>query len=261
MLRAPAIRSFAYAPWPALFALAAAGLTLTAYNAGGTALPAFCGAGTARALRELGWPDALGLALALNPPGRLMADWALMLLAMMPPLLAPPLMHVWRSSLPRRCLWGTVCFVLGYGSLWMLAGTILIGLALLLQLAARESALAFAGALLLAIVWSASPWQRIALNRSHRLRRIGLFGWAADRDCLSFGAIHALWCVASCWAWMLAALTAGPWHVAAMMLAGTIMLGERLAPPQRPHWRLPLLRSPLIHWPTFGSRRSLVRHG
>ena len=261
MLRAPALRSFAYAPWPALFVLAAAGLTLSAYNAGGTALPAFCGAGTARTLRELGWSDALGLALALNPPGRLMADWAIMLLAMMPPLLAPPLMHVWRSSLPRRRLWSMACFVLGYGSLWMLAGPILIGLALLLQLAAGESALAFAGALLLAIVWSASPWQRMALNRSHRLRRIGLFGWAADRDCLTFGAIHALWCMASCWAWMLAALTAGPWHVAAMMLAGTIMLGERLAPPQRPRWRLPVPLSQLVHRPIVGWRRSAARHG
>ena len=261
MLRAPALRSFAYAPWPALFALAAAGLIFSAWSAGGATLPAFCGAGTARALRELGWPDAVGLAFALNPPGRLIADWAAMLLAMMPPLLAPPLLHVWRSSLPRRRAWGTACFVLGYGLLWMAAGPILIGLALLLQLVAGEGGLAFAGALLLAIVWSASPWQRIALNRSHRLRRIGLFGWAADRDCLTFGAIHALWCMMSCWAWMLAALTAGPWHVAAMMLAATMMLGERLAAPRQPRWRLPALLSLLVHWPIFASQRSAVRHG
>ena len=262
MLRVPVLRSFAHAPWPALFALAVAGLILSAYNADGATLPAFCGAGTARTLRELGWPDALGLALALNPPGRLLADWAVMLLAMMPPLLAPPLMHVWRSSLRRRRVRGAACFVLGYGSLWMVAGPFLIGLALLLQLVAGESAFAFSFALLLAIVWGASPWQRIALNRSHRLRRIGLFGWAADWDCLTFGAIHALWCMASCWAWMLAALwQPGRGIFWAMMLAGTIMLGERLAPPRLPRWRLPAPLSRLVHGPVSGSRHSAVRHG
>jgi predicted metal-binding membrane protein len=210
-------------------------------------------------LLSSGWPDALELAIALNPPARLLADWALMLLAMMPPLLAMPLVHVLRSSLPRRRVRALAHFALGYGLVWMTAGPILIGLALLLQFAAGESALA--AALLLATVWGASPWQRAALNRSHRLRRIGLFGWAADRDCLMFGVIHAVWCIASCWAWMLAPLVAGRWHIPAMMFAGAVMLGERLAASDRPRWRLPAFLRLLDLQPIFAERMGVARHG
>jgi hypothetical protein len=255
------LRGFARVPWPLLFASAGLGLILSAHNAGRAALPSFCGTGLARPLLASGWPDALELVLALNPPVRLLADWAMMLLAMMPPLLAMPLMHVWRSSLPRRRVRALAHFVLAYGAVWMTAGPILIGLALLLQIVAGRGALAFAGAILVATVWSASPWQRGALNRSHRLSRIGLFGWAADRECLTFGVVHAVCCIASCWAWMLAALAAGRWHTPAMIFAGALMLGERLAAPERPRWRLPAFHSLLGRRPIFTPRYSVVGHG
>lgn len=261
MSRIPLVRSFARAPWPLLFATAGLGLTLSAYGAEHAMLPAFCGAGAARLLLASGWSDALVWEFALNPPGRLLADWALMLLAMMPPLLAAPLMHVWWSSLPRRRVFASAHFAFGYAAVWMMAGPILIGIALLLQLVAGEGTLAFAGALLIATVWSASPWQRIALNRGHRLSRVGLFGWAASRECLTYGAVHAVWCIASCWAWMLVALAAGRWHIPAMMLAGLVMLGERLAAPERPRWRLPAFLSLLDRPIVFLRRQGAVHHG
>jgi predicted metal-binding membrane protein len=257
----PALRSFAWAPWPLLFALAAFGLVLSALGTGHAALPAFCGSDTARLVLASGFADALAFALALNPPARLSADWALMLFAMMPPLLAAPLMHVWRSSLPRRRVQALAHFTLGYGLVWMSAGPMLIGLAVLLQLVAGGSAPAFAGALLLATVWSASPWQRVALNRSHRMRRIGLFGWAADRECLAFGAVHAVWCIAACWAWMLTALAAGRWHVAAMIFAAAVLLGERLPAPTPPRWRRPAFLALLDLRPIVAARRGVVHHG
>jgi predicted metal-binding membrane protein len=240
MLRVSAMRSFARAPWPLLFAMAGVGLILSAQNAGHATLPSFCGTGTARLLSTSDWPSAVRLAFAINSPARLLADWALMLLAMMPPLLAMPLMHVWRSSLPRRRLRSLACFVLGYGLVWMGAGPILMGLALLLRLVAGEGAPAVA---VLAIFWSASPWQRAALNRGHRLMRIGLFGWAADRECLTFGLIHAIWCIASCWAWMLVPLATERWHVPAMMVMAAIVLSERLAASDWPRWHAPRLVS------------------
>lgn len=239
MVRVQALRSFTRAPWPTLFALAGCGLILSVQSSGNATLPAFCGAGAPWLQVASSWSDALHLALAFNPPAGLLADWALMLLAMMPPLLAMPLMHVCWSSLPRRRVRALACFALGYAFVWLAAGPVLIALAVLLRLIAGGTTPAFVIALLIATVWSASPWQRDALNHGHRMRRIGLFGLAADRECLTFGLIHAAWCVASCWAWMLVPLAAGPWHIAAMILAGAAMLSERLAIPDRPRWRLP----------------------
>lgn len=232
------MRSFTQAPWPLLFATAGLGLALSIYNAGHAAHPTFCSSVAGLSIVTL-WPTVLKAEFALNPLNRLLADWALMLVAMMPPLLAMPLMHVWRSSLPRRRLRASVGFLLGYGALWMAAGPVLTVLALLLQLSAAEAALA--GALLIALLWSASPWHRAALNRGHRMRRIGLFGWAADRDCLIFGMTHGLWCIASCWAWMLLPLLGGAWHIPIMLFAGAMMLAERLTPADRPRWRWPVI--------------------
>lgn len=251
------MRSFTLAPWPLLFATAGLGLALSIYNAGHAAHPTFCSSVAGLSIVML-WPTVLKAEFALNPLNRLLADWALMLVAMMPPLLAMPLMHVWRSSLPRRRLRASVGFLLGYGALWMAAGPILTVLALLLQLTVAEAALA--GALLIASLWSASPWHRVALNRGHRMRRIGLFGWAADRDCLIFGMTHGLWCIASCWAWMLVPLLGGAWHIPIMLFAGAMMLAERLTPADRPRWRWPAIFPQLDPGSVFTARKAARPH-
>jgi predicted metal-binding membrane protein len=230
------LRSFLQPPWPLLFGLAGLGLAASALQDGDATLAAFC----ARTGVPVGaWPDALGALFVTRPPAELLGAWALMLLAMMPPLLTVPLAHVWRSSLPRRRPAALASFAVGYGAVWLAVGPVLVGFALMAELAAGPRALLVA--LLIAGVWSASPWQRMALNRSHRLPRIGLFGWGSLGDACAFGALHARWCVVSCWAWMLVPLAAGRWHVLAMVLAGAVMLVERLARPDRPRWRLPEL--------------------
>lgn len=248
------LRSFTRPPWPLLFAVAAFGLLLSAVGTGHAMLPDFCGAveGLLAASR---WPDALDTAFALNPPLRLLADWALMLVAMMPPLLAMPLMHIWRSSLPRNRLWVCAAFVVAYWAVWMAAGLMLTAFALFWRMAVGDGALA--GAAVLALLWSASPFHRAALNRGHRVRRIGLFGWRAHRDGLTFGGLHGLWCVASCWAWMVVPLVAGAWHMPTMMLAGLVMLAERLSLPCPPRWRWPqvvsIVARPALSWVAAGA--------
>ena len=57
-------------------------------------LPRFSGASAGLFLAG-GWR----IALVVNPPGLLALAWLLMLLAMMPPLLAQPMRHLWRRSL------------------------------------------------------------------------------------------------------------------------------------------------------------------
>lgn len=238
MASAPLLRSFAQPPWPWLFAVTAFGLVLSILGAGHAMLPDFCSAmdGLASALL---WPGALEAAFAINPPLGLLAEWALMLVAMMPPLLAMPLMYIWRASRPRKRAWIAAAFLVGYFGVWMAVGAILTAFALLLRVAFGSAALVVV--VLLALLWSASPYQRAALNRGHRLQRIGLFGWRAIRDGAVYGALHGLWCVASCWVWMLVPLVAGAWHVPLMLIAGGVMLMERLSSPQPVRWHRPLI--------------------
>jgi predicted metal-binding integral membrane protein DUF2182 len=258
MARVQALLSFTRAPWPILFALAGLGLIVSVRNVGSATLPAFCGSGAPWLQVASDWRDALQLVIAFNPPALLLTEWALMLLAMMPPLLAMPIMHVYWSSLPRRRVRALACFTAGYGLVWLAAGPILITFAVLLRLAAGGMTPAFAGALLIAVVWSACPWQRGALNRGHRMGRVGLFGWAADRECLTLGVTHAFWCVASCWPWMLLPLEAGPWHMAVMVLAGAAMLSDRLSIPQQPRWRPPGVLGLIDVRPLFYQRQRAI---
>jgi predicted metal-binding membrane protein len=227
------LRSFTYAPWPILLATAGVGQALSLYNDVSGEGPAFCLAVNGLSI-VTSWPVVLQAELALNPLHRILAGWFLMLLAMMPPLLAMPLMHVWRSSLPNRRMRASAVFMLGYFALWMAVGPLLWALALWLQIAVGENVLI--AALLIAMVWSIGPWHRAALNRGHQSRRIGLFGWLADKDCLTFGLSHGLVCLVSCWAWMLVPLVSVAWHIPVMLLAGLIMLAERLTPPGPPRW-------------------------
>ncbi|MFJ4347546.1 DUF2182 domain-containing protein [Pseudomonas sp. NPDC089401] len=252
------LRSFTYAPWPVLLATAGLGLALSLYHGASSDGPAFCVA--VNGISVVGsWPAVLQAELAVNPLQRILAAWFLMLLAMMPPLLAMPLMHVWRSSLPARQVRAAAAFVLGYTAAWMLAGPVLWAISVLLQVTVGDAALPLT--LLFALLWSASPWHRAALNRSHRARRIGLFGWAADRDCLGFGLSHGGWCIASCWAWMSVPLVSGAWHLPMMLMAGLIMLVERLAPMAPPRWLWQTaVSSALLH--TFFNQRDTERpHG
>ncbi|WP_249410632.1 DUF2182 domain-containing protein [Pseudomonas sp. St316] len=208
-------------------------MALSVYNDITTNGPAFCVTVDGLSIFT-SWSAALQAELALNPPQRILAGWALMLLAMMPPLLATPLIHVWRSSLPSRRIQASVGFLLGYGAMWMAAGPLLIALALLLQMATAENALAVA--LLVAMLWSASPWHRAALNRGHRMGRLSLFGWAVNRDCLIRGLAHGLFCIVSCWAWMVVPLVSGSWHIPMMLLTGAVLLAERLIAAKTPRW-------------------------
>ncbi len=244
MRAANLLRNFMHAPWPLLFATSACGLMLCALNSSHADIPSFCS--TIRGLsNRASWPLVLDAFLIQRSPTMMLADWGLMLISMMPPLLAMPLVHIWRSSLPRRRLRAIVGFVVAYCAQWLIAGMALMLFALLLRVVFAEAA--FGIALTLALLWSASPWHQIALNRGHRASRIGLFGWAADRDCLRFGVVHGAWCVAACWAWMLLPLVSGAWHYEVMLLAGVFMLVERLAPPGIPRWRWPaVLPAPLI---------------
>lgn len=220
------LRSFAGGPWPLLFVISVTGALLSLLQVSEDHFTDIC-SGESNSWRTFTGPQLIGAA----------ASWVTMLLAMMPPLLAMPLIHTWKASLPRRRIRAVLGFAAGYAVTWTLAGPAFIAAAWMLRWIVGDQA--GVAAVLLAIAWSASPWHRRALNRSHRLPRIGLFGLAADRDCLAFGLTHGVWCIVSCWAWMLVPLVAGTWHVPVMLVAGGMMLAQRLSAPRRPAWSWP----------------------
>jgi len=185
---------------------------------------------------------------ATNPPGSLALAWFTMLIAMMPPLLALPLSHVRASSLADRRLRASTGFLLGYFGVWFLAGYPILAVAIVLRLLVGNASAALVAACLLALIWSASPMQMAAQNRAHRLRRIGLFGLAADRDCVAFGATLGGWCLASSWPWMLVPLFVAQAHTAAMLGIAAIVMAERLRGPSPLRWRFPVVLSIPAGW-------------
>ncbi|KIH83152.1 DUF2182 domain-containing protein [Pseudomonas batumici] len=223
-------------PWLILISLAGWGWLLGGVQR--LSGPAFCGA----------WPSlgytaswqGIEQVLLFNPPQVLLGGWTLMLLAMMPLLLAHPLEHLWRVSLSRRRWQALGLFVLGFGSVWTLAGvgllTVAVGVRVLLGI---EPLTALVGGLLICLLWQASPAKQRSLNRCHHQPRISAFGFAFLRDCLKYGVVSAVWCVGSCWAVMLLPMLAEQGHLLLMLLTMAWMVLERLQRNRVPQWRWP----------------------
>src|ERR1700722_10348569 len=82
---------------------------------------------------------ALSLLLATQSPCALAAGWALMLVAMMSPLIIPEIHHVRFTSLARRRARSIALCVGGYAGVWMLCGAMLMGAGLAAQALAPAS--------------------------------------------------------------------------------------------------------------------------
>ena len=175
--------------------------------------------------------------LAANPPRSLAGSWALMLVAMMAPMLAAPIYHIRISSFVRRRVRSTMLFVAGYGIVWMAAGVALVAAELAAIWLMPQSYLPAMIVGLIALVWQASPFKQRCLNRCHSHRSLAAFGFAADLDVFRFGLEQGLWCVASCWAAMLFPMLLPEGHFIAMAAVAVLMFCERLDPPRAPAWR------------------------
>lgn len=180
-------------------------------------------------------------------PGTLLMASTVMLLAMMPPLLGPPLLHVWRRSLARRRVRAVVLFVLGYALVWLGAELVLVsGWLVFGSLAPEAGSVPFAIAALIALTWQATPLKQISLNRCHGQPPLAAFGLHAEADALRYGASHGLWCVGACWALMLLPLAAiGPLHWIAMLGVMLISVVERVRAPRPARWGAAWPRFPL----------------
>jgi predicted metal-binding membrane protein len=158
-----------------------------------------------------------------------------MVLAMMAPLLAVPLTHLWTRSLARRRVRAVTLFLLPYVALWT-AAMILLAVA---SVAMMALGIGWIVSLAVAALWQSTPARQANLNRCHRLPRLAVFGWSADRDCLAYGFASGLWCVGACWALMLVPMFVESGHFAVMLAVMAFLLAERRLPGRAVRWRMP----------------------
>jgi len=161
------IEHFRHPPWPALFGLSLVGYTISLTAAADIIPVAICGAGAGYLPGSGNLWAAASAMLALNSPLSLLTGWCIMLAAMMPTLLAAPIVHVRHSSLVRRRTRAVLGFCTGYALVWLAMAAPLGLLALLLDMAWSRAALPLAIAV--AFVWNASPVHQRLLNRAMML--------------------------------------------------------------------------------------------
>ncbi len=132
-------------------------------------------------------PASFHMLLGMNPPASLAAGWALMLVAMMSPVLIPPLHHIRLRSFRHRRARSIVLFVAGYAAIWMALGGVLLAIEVAVKFYAPQSYVPAAGVFLIALVLAVFPRQTAlsqSLPRSYRtgrLRRSGGFRRASFR--------------------------------------------------------------------------------
>ena len=198
------------------------------------ASPAFCSTET---LRAMPLSVSFDLALLLNSPAKLAAGWALMLAAMMSPLVITPLRHVQERSFAKRRARATLLFAAGYMAVWMAAGLALQSAALAVRWAEPAPLVGLGLAAAMALLWQVSPAKQWCLNRCHRRPPLAAFGAAADSDAFCFGLVNGVSCVGACWALMLLPLFLVQAHLLAMAAVTLFILAERLENPAPLAWR------------------------
>jgi predicted metal-binding membrane protein len=199
-------------------------------------LPVFCSIGPPSAVPL---SASFNLALVLNSPASMAWGWALMVVAMMSPLIVPPLRHVHDRSFARRRARSMLLFATGYAAVWMVAGAWLQCMALIARWAVPSPFVCLSLVAAVAISWQISPAKQWCLNICHRRPHLAAFGAAADLDTIDFALRHGAACVGTCWALMLLTLVVAQGHVLAMAAVMLFVVAERLegAAPLAWRWR------------------------
>ncbi len=208
------VRDFTGPAWAATGLAAAGWLGLAALAYGSPLNGQICRATTA-SLSEMISPQML-------------LAWTLMVFAMMGLLLSGPIHHLWHRSLARHRLRGIVLFLFGYVAIWW--GVCALLSAIFAATSDRQLEPAIVS-ILLAGLWQVSPAKRYALLRCHVRPPLSIFGARAWLDPVRFGVHLGRWCVASCWALMLASVAFGG-GIAPTMIASAIIAYDQLLQPR-----------------------------
>ena len=153
--------------------------------------------------------------------------WMLMVVAMMLPLIAGSARNVAARSLWFRRQRAIVGFVLGYLSVWVVAGiAVSLVLTSLKSQGWFDPRLAIGYSFMLAVGWHATPIKRRAIIRCHQTRPIAPEGLKANWDCVRYGFVIGGSCLLNCWGWMLFCTLTGH-HIAIMLFAMFVGIAER----------------------------------
>ena len=227
------------AHWPDIWLVVLGSIILLAWwllarDSGGSMVSPFCSSDT---LWAAPLSVRLDLALMLVSPAQLASGSAVMIAAMMPPLIIAPLRHVRDRSFARQRARATILFTAGYGVVWMIVVVVLQLIAVAARWAAPAPLLCFGLAVATAILWQVSPTKQWCLNRCHRRPHLAPFGAAADRDAFDFGLTNGASCAGSCWALMLLTLLISQGQILGMIAVTLFVFAERLESPARLKWR------------------------
>jgi predicted metal-binding membrane protein len=174
-------------------------------------------------------------------PARWAAEWALMIVAMMFPLVVPMVRHVAARSFAASRERSVGLFVGGFAIAW-LAAAAASSVALVLARAGLQTLhlTPWAGliACALAALWQVSAAKVRAVNRCHGTVALRPWPEDADRDAIGFGLRHGTRCVRACLPVMVLPLVGGL-GLAAMAAISAILLAERAR--NRPQYRLSAL--------------------
>jgi predicted metal-binding membrane protein len=160
-----------------------------------------------------------------------LGGWAIMVTAMMLPLVIAPVRRTARASLWRRRHRAIAGFLLGYGAVWLLFGV----LALAVPALSRSALWAPAGAFAIATLWELTSLKRRALSLCHRAIPLRPTGLSSDIDCLRYGALQGRICIFSCWAMMLGPMLTAQ-RLPAMAGVAALCALERYRPRRRQYF-------------------------
>jgi predicted metal-binding membrane protein len=214
---------------------AAAWLALLWLSAGERSL-ALCVA--PRATLVAGFLANLEAQLAAIERGRWAAEWALMIVAMMFPLLVPMVGHVAARSFAGRRNRSVGLFLAGYAFPWVAAAGV-SSLALVVARAVFQSldigAFAPVVCCALAALWQVSAAKVRAVNRCHGTVALRPWKPGADRDAIGFGLQHGARCVRACLPAMALPIIGGA-GLGQMTAVFAILLAERAR--EKPQYQL-----------------------
>jgi hypothetical protein len=171
----------------------------------------------------------IAAAIATIDPSRWAGEWAVMIVAMMFPLLVPQIGHVAARSFAARREWSVALFVVGYALVWSAAAAAVSVALLVARGNLAVTPVAWASGLIgcaLAALWQLSSAKARAVNRCHGTMALRAFGLAADRDALRFGLVHGGRCVRACLPTMALPLLGGH-AVGTMAVVFILLLAER----------------------------------